>query len=158
MDRPAVSTPDSRLELDVRTGVECAVVSVRGQLDRRTAALLQQELQPVLSADGPLGVVVDLTAVNVLDPHGLNILVHLFRHQQERGGWLRLVVFGDRVRRLLRDTGLDGVLPAFGSVRDAVGSFRRGDTVGARARGGDPRAPRRHEVVDLRRRLPARSA
>lgn len=147
MESLAVSATECGLQVDVRPGANCAVVSVRGDLDRGSAAALERSVLPLIGASGSLGIVLDLSGIGALDRHGLNVLMHLFQKQRELGGWLRLVVFGDRVRRLLSDTGLDGVLPTFASVRDAVSA----SLASAGARAGVAATPT-DDVVDLRHR------
>ena len=95
---------------DVRTEPHGAWVEVivLGELDLASAPELRRELRRAIVA-GPV-VVVDLSAVALIDSVGLGLLVGAHRRARDAGGSLVVVAPSDRLVALLADTGLDHVL------------------------------------------------
>jgi anti-sigma B factor antagonist len=94
------------------------VVSVRGEIDVYSAPALKEALSALL--DGPTAVVVDLTEVGFLDSTGLGALVAARTTASDAGGRLPVVCDRDRILKLFRITGLDGVFEIFPTVEAAV--------------------------------------
>ena len=69
--------------------------------------------------------VVDLTAVELLDDHGISALMALLQTARNRGGDLRLVMprTNNVVSRVLNLTHLTDVFRVFSNDMDAVGSY-----------------------------------
>src|SRR5688572_32555865 len=68
-----------------------AVVTLRGRLDARTAALLEDRLRGVLVPRPPRLVVLDLAAVTTLDQAGLDVLLELHTRVAAAGGRVELL-------------------------------------------------------------------
>jgi anti-anti-sigma factor len=88
------------------------VLALRGEYNLTRAVEVREQLYPLLAEALPL--VVDLSKVSFLDAVTLGVLVEAVR--RARRDELELVFFlaetgDDRVRDLLRITGLDAVLP-----------------------------------------------
>ena len=95
------------------------VVVAVGEIDVYTAPTLDAELSR-LTGDGRTDLVVDLSRVDFLDSTGLAVLVKTLKRVREGDGRLAVVVTSDRVAKVFRITGLDGLIPLHGSVADAV--------------------------------------
>jgi len=104
---------------------EALVLSVTGEVDLYTAPQLQAALENAVDAAGPgrADVVVDLGGVGFLDSTGLGEIVAAHKALAAKDARLHLVVAHDRVRRLLRLTGLDGVLDVHPDLPAALGSL-----------------------------------
>lgn len=107
------------LQLTTRHEDDVAIVGAQGEVDVFTAPGLDAELD-ALVAGGNSRLVVDLTDVSFLDSTGLGVLVKALKRAREADGWLRLVVTGDRIRKIFEITGLDASIPIFDTAQDAI--------------------------------------
>jgi anti-sigma B factor antagonist len=90
--------------------LDVTTVQVYGELDLTCEELLRAELECVL-AEAPGTLVLDLRGLTFIDSAGLRMLIVLDGQATERGLQLAVLCIEGSVRRVLRETGLDGVLP-----------------------------------------------
>ncbi len=95
------------------------VVTVRGNLDIDSAAVLTTTLDQVLDRSHPR-VVVDLSGIEFCDSTGLSAFVIGHNRARSSGGWLRLAAAGAFMRELLETVGLAGRLALYPTVREAL--------------------------------------
>ena len=107
------------LKLRSRQEGDVTVVAASGEVDVFTAPGLDAELAAQL-ADGNPRLVVDLSDVSFLDSTGLGVLVKGLKGAREGGGYVRLVVTAERIRKIFDITGLDASMPLFDTVDDAL--------------------------------------
>jgi anti-anti-sigma factor len=100
---------------------DSVVVSVRGNLDVDSAAVLTTTLDQVLDRPVPR-VVVDLSAVEFCDSTGLSAFVIGHNRAAASGGWLRLAAPTDWMSQLLDTVGLTGRLGIYPGVAEALQS------------------------------------
>jgi anti-sigma B factor antagonist len=98
---------------------DSVVVTLRGDLDLDTAAVLTTALDGVLDRPAPC-VVVDLSGVEFCDSIGLSAFVVGHRRAVATGGWLRLAAPSDWMRRLLGTVGVSSRLDIYPGVADAL--------------------------------------
>lgn len=91
------------------------IVWAQGEIDIVTAPALMQELTVAVRVQ-PCRVVVDLTDVTFMDSTGINALVVARRRADIGSGELRLVAPCRLVRKVLRITGLDQILPVDSTI------------------------------------------
>jgi anti-sigma B factor antagonist len=109
--------------VSVESAGEAAVVAVTGEIDALTVGRLREALDAGLAKASSPKVVLDLSGVSFLASSGLAALVEGATDLSKRGGWLRVVAGSQRaVVRALEVTGLDGMLPNYPSVPDALGA------------------------------------
>jgi len=97
---------------------EATVIAVGGEIDVHTAPGLDDALA---TAAGPgSAIVADLSAVEFIDSTGLSVLVRALARSRDDEGALAVVASTDRVLKVLKLTGLDGVLPVFDSLDAAL--------------------------------------
>jgi anti-anti-sigma factor len=94
---------------------------VRGpaEIDIANAGLLRAALLAA-AARGHATIVVDLSETAFCDTAGLQVLVLGHRRAVAEGGGLRLVARTATLRRLLHLTGVDQVIPNFGTLDEAL--------------------------------------
>ncbi len=107
------------LSLSTSTVGERAVLAVAGEVDVYSAPELRDRLTDLVDS-GAHRVVVDLSGVTFLDSTGIGILVAGLNHVVDVGGELSLACDQDRILKLFRITGLDGVFTIFPNVDSAV--------------------------------------
>jgi len=97
-----VDVPPLGIDID-RSRNGSAVITLRGRLDARTAALLEDRLREVLVPRPPRIVVLDLAAVTVLTEAGLDVLLELHSLVTAAGGRAELLDPSPGVVLLLHD-------------------------------------------------------
>jgi anti-sigma B factor antagonist len=97
------------LKVSTRSQGGRTIMSLGGEIDLYTAPRLHGELGTVLSGDGPVQVVVDMSGVDFCDSTGMNVLLAAHRRAREQGGDLELAAPRPAVRKILQVTGLESV-------------------------------------------------
>jgi anti-sigma B factor antagonist len=100
------------------------VVKVGGEVDVHTSPELAAELTR-LFGESIFSVDVDLHAVEFLDSTGLAVLLSAHRDAEKAGGALRVFTSSDRIRKLLRISGLIDTLNVIDSTSEGT-SFDKG--------------------------------
>ncbi|GAA2907040.1 STAS domain-containing protein [Nonomuraea rubra] len=95
-----------------------AVIALSGSLDDATVDQVEQEILHL--GDPGARLIVDVSELNVLDDFGVDMLVLLAHHMRRRGGLMALADRRGHVRRMLEDSGLEALLPLFGTVTEAM--------------------------------------
>ena len=98
---------------------DTVVITVRGNLDVDSAAVLTTTLDQVLDRPAPR-VVVDLSGVEFCDSTGLSAFVIGHNRASATGGWLRLAAPGTFLAGLLRTVGLTARVGVFPTVAEAL--------------------------------------
>lgn len=98
---------------------DVSVVSATGEIDVFTAPDLDAHLTDLQDA-GASRLVIDLSGVSFLDSTGLGVLVKNLKRARDAGGWIRLVITSDRVRKVFEITGLDASMPIFDTTGTAA--------------------------------------
>lgn len=88
-------------------------VRLHGEFDCSCVERFEQEVGSALE-DASEKLVLDLGGLGFIDSSGLAALVTLSKETDERGLDYAVLCDGGEVRRVLRQTGLDGVLPLVG--------------------------------------------
>jgi anti-sigma B factor antagonist len=125
------------LSLSTRTMADHRVLEVGGEIDVYTAPQLRERLIAMVE-DGDRRVIVDLGRVEFLDSTGLGVLVGALKRLRGVGGELRLVCGQERLLKIFRITGLDGVFTLYPSVDAAVAGA---GSPGTRSGGNGPAGP-----------------
>lgn len=94
------------------------VIAPRGRLDLAVASDLRQQLLELVNG-GQSRVVVDLSAVDLIDSSGLGALVSGFEAARERGGDLKITAPGEQAVLVLELTNLNRVLRTVESADSA---------------------------------------
>lgn len=95
------------------------VVEVRGEVDVHSAPSLRDRLTDVF-ADGHQTVIADLSELGFIDSTGLGALVAARNDGAARNAQLLVVCSSERLLKLFRITGLDGVFSIYDSVAHAM--------------------------------------
>ena len=98
---------------------DSVVVTVRGNLDVDSAAVLTTTLEQVLERPHPR-IVVDLSGVEFCDSTGLSAFVVGHGRADTTGGWVRLAAPSEWMSRLLDTVGLAERISIYPSVTDAL--------------------------------------
>ena len=96
-----------------------AVVTLPAEIDMANADRVSADLRTAFGP-GVTTVVADMTATTFCDSLGIGALVRAYKQGAASGAELRLVVPSARVLRVLAILGLDGRLPIYPSLPDAL--------------------------------------
>jgi anti-sigma B factor antagonist len=122
--------PEASFPLELVGGVP--VVVAPEEIDIGNAGLLRSALHDA-GTDRSGVLVVDMSRTQFCDSSGLNVLVRAHQQAEARGGEVRLVMTGTSVLRIFVVTGVDRVIPIFGSVEEAVAHSAADDLPAASA-------------------------
>ncbi|SDJ49002.1 anti-sigma B factor antagonist [Frankineae bacterium MT45] len=111
------------MEISLNTAVSevASVLDVRGDVDFYSAPALRERLTELLET-GEQPVVVDLSGVGFIDSTGLGALVAALNLANERSRAMPIVTNQERVTKLFRITGLEGVFAMSDSLEGALAS------------------------------------
>jgi anti-sigma B factor antagonist len=109
--------PDDVYPVTMTGGVP--VVAAPDEIDITNAPELSEALLD-LHEQGHAVVVIDMTQTQFCDTAGLYALVAAHKRAAANGREMRAVISGGSVLRIMAITGIDGVIPHFGSVVDAL--------------------------------------
>jgi anti-sigma B factor antagonist len=112
------------MAIEERTYAGVTVLDVDGRLSIETMSQmpLTVTVRRLLQA-GQTRIVLNLVAVPYVDTTGMSNIVEAYLATTRRGGALKLLHLGPRVRSVLSVTGLLAVFEVFESEADAVASF-----------------------------------
>ncbi|UBU09641.1 STAS domain-containing protein [Nonomuraea gerenzanensis] len=95
-----------------------AVIALGGSLDEATVDQVEREIQQLGGAGARL--IVDVSELHFLDDFGVDMLVLLAHHMHRQGGLMALTDRRGHMRQILGEAGLEGLLPLFGTVAEAM--------------------------------------
>ena len=124
---PVVTAPE---EIDIANaaGLRAALLEAAGgvpvvaapaEIDATSAGSLRSALHDA-AARGHGTFVVDMSRTRFCDSAGLNALVDGDWRARVEGGEVRLVIVAEAVARIVALTGVDRVIPVFGSLEEAL--------------------------------------
>ena len=93
------------------------VLAVSGEIDISTATVLRKAIDTMIQ-DGTHRLIVDLENVGFMDSSGLNTLISVIRRLGP--GSLLVVASQHHIRRVFSLSGIDQLIPLFGSVAAAI--------------------------------------
>lgn len=93
------------------------VLEVSGELDLHTSPALRDKVTELLEA-GTTKLAIDLEQVGFMDSSSLGVLVMALKRIRERDGDLALVGANGSPLKVLALTGIDRLMPTYGSAAD----------------------------------------
>jgi anti-sigma B factor antagonist len=91
------------MEIDSRTIDDATVVTVKGELDGKTAPQAQGEIVPLIPEGGK--VVLDMAQVGYMSSAGLRMMLLLYRHALSKDSRIALVGLSEEIRDTMSATG-----------------------------------------------------
>jgi anti-sigma B factor antagonist len=111
--------PEIRCTVEVLRGVP--VVSAPEEIDiMNSTALLSALLAAAALANGNRTLVVDMTRTRFCDVSGVRTLLAAGKRVQSDGGRMLVAVTASAVLRVFELTGIDGMIPSFASLDEAL--------------------------------------
>lgn len=110
------------LDVGVDRSEGCIFCRPIGELDAFTVSQFRQIVAELVYI-GNLALILDLTGVTFVDSAGLGALIGGIRRVRECGGQVVIACPRRRLAELLHTTGLDRIVPIYGSADDAAMAF-----------------------------------
>jgi anti-sigma B factor antagonist len=105
------------LTIESRREGPWTVLQVSGELDLHTSPALRDQVSELLEA-GTIKLAIDLEHVGFMDSSSLGVVVMALKRIRERDGELALVGANGSPLKVLRLTGIDRLMPTYGSTAD----------------------------------------
>jgi anti-anti-sigma factor len=96
--------------MKVERHFDTVLISLHGEFDCSCERPFREERDLALD-EGATGLVLDLHALKFIDSPGLRMLLALHRTARDDGLYFTILCGSGGVRHVLRETGLDGLLP-----------------------------------------------
>jgi anti-sigma B factor antagonist len=116
--------PDAGFPIGVINGVP--VITTPGEIDIANADALRSALLEA-TTNWRCTLLVDMTRTQFCDVSGLHALVAAHKHASANGHEVLLVISSAAILRVLALTGMDGLIPNFTSLAEALGRTDRDD-------------------------------
>ena len=131
-----------------------AVVVLPDRMDLSNAADIRTELLAVINR-GPTVMIADMSATDSCDHSGAEAVARAYRRAMVSGTDLRLVITSQTVRREIKVSGLDWLVPVYHCLEQALGSGKPAGAGLTTAANVPARAGTAAPAGGLRRRRPA---
>ncbi|MEU9522788.1 STAS domain-containing protein [Streptomyces sp. NPDC048224] len=112
--------PAAGLSAEQRMVDDTLVVTLRGEIDQDSKAVLSEALLQTEADTKVPRVVADLSDVTFMDSVGINYFVHAQQQADGAGGWVRIAGAQQPVLRVLQLVGLDALIPCYATVDQAL--------------------------------------
>ncbi|WP_336209420.1 STAS domain-containing protein [Nonomuraea sp. LPB2021202275-12-8] len=112
----------SVIDVDITVEGPVTVVSLRGDLDSRTAVTVQDEVLKVMSS--PCMLAIDLTGLRYMSSAGLRVMLLVYRQAQRVGSSVALVGLSDEHRMIMDAAGFLRFFAVTDSATNLQGFFQ----------------------------------
>lgn len=106
------------MEIAVRENGVVAVVSIKGEIDSKTAPGAQEQLLPYVERHGRM--VMELSELTFMSSAGLRMMLLLYRQATAKTGKLALVGLSERIKDTMQATGFLAFFVVCNSVEEAT--------------------------------------
>jgi anti-sigma B factor antagonist len=96
------------------------LIEASGKLEFGESCLQLRDVAKRLTSDGGRCFVLDMSGVSHIDSSGLGLLLSIYATIRNHGGDLKLLNAGERVKELLRITGLTHIFQMFEDEDEAI--------------------------------------
>jgi len=111
------------MDLNLSEDGRVTIISVKGDLTIGEAEATFKKTVARLLEEGKVNILIDCTALRIVDSTGLGALVRALTTAQNEGGQTKLLKVGPHLRKLLEMTQLHSVFEIFDDRDTAVNSF-----------------------------------
>lgn len=112
------------MEIHSRSVEDAIVVEISGELDGKTAPMAQQQIVPLIPADGK--VVLDMSDVGFMSSAGLRMMLLLYRHALSKQSRIALVGLSEDISDTMSATGFLDFFVVSDTVESGIGLLREG--------------------------------
>jgi len=103
---------------------DITILKVKGNIQHTDTPNFEKELESLLE-ENVIKIIIDLTNVKLVSSSALGTLIAMQRRIKRKGGDIRLVITENEVLRVMQITLLNRVFQIFGTLADAIESFKK---------------------------------
>lgn len=111
------------MEISIREDGRVSVISLSGDLTIGESEAGFKRSVTRLIEEGKVNILIDCSALGLVDSTGLGALVRTLTNTQKEGGQTKLLTPGPNLKKLLEMTQLDSVFEIHQGLEEAVSSF-----------------------------------
>lgn len=109
------------MEVSIKTVGEVVVVDLSGEIDGKTAPMVQEQVVPQIQAISKL--LLDMTKVPFMSSAGLRLMLLFYRQMAGRSGRIALVGLSDDIKDTMEATGFLGYFKLSDSVESGIAAL-----------------------------------
>lgn len=109
------------MEVSIKTVDQVVVVDLAGEIDGKTAPMVQEQVVPQIQAASKL--LLDMTKVPYMSSAGLRLMLLFYRQMASRSGRIALVGLSDDIKDTMEATGFLGYFTLSDSVESGLAAL-----------------------------------
>ncbi len=107
------------MECKFRKMKKTLLIQVSGELDHHTAKTLRERADFTLDRVGGKHIIFDFEEVSFMDSSGIGVMIGRYKRVQSLGGRVAIACANEKIREIIRLSGLESLLPSFSSMEEA---------------------------------------
>lgn len=119
------------MELRFKRKQKTLVIQMEGELDHHTSVELRRQIGSAWAEMGGRNLVFDFLGVTFMDSSGIGVMIGRYKETTALGGRIAIANPNEKIREIIRLSGLSRLLPVFDTVAEAIAyaEGREGDAV-----------------------------
>ena len=99
------------------------IVRLAGEIDHHSADIIRIRIDNEIVKSGVKNIIFDLQRVEFMDSSGIGVFVGRYNNIRRLGGKAAILCCSDRIRRILKLSGIHNAMPLCKSIETAVKNF-----------------------------------
>ena len=99
------------------------VISIIGEIDHHSAEYIRDKIDAQMMKSTTRNIVFDLSRVGFMDSSGIGVVVGRYKNISKLDGKAAIVTPNAQIRKILEISGIQRIIPIFGSVDEAISSM-----------------------------------
>jgi len=99
------------------------VISIIGEIDHHSAEYIRDKIDAQMMKSTTRNIVFDLSRVGFMDSSGIGVVVGRYKNISKLDGKAAIVNPNAQIRKILEISGIQRIIPIFGSVDEAISSM-----------------------------------
>ena len=95
-------------------------IALTGEIDHHTAKALREQADFALERIGGKHIIFCLQEVTFMDSSGIGMMIGRYKQVQSLGGRIAVACANEKIREIIKLSGLETLLPSFASLEEAL--------------------------------------
>ena len=108
------------MEVYFKKKYKTLIIQVHGEIDHHTVMDLRGKIENALMEMGGRNIVFDFNDVTFMDSSGIGMLIGRYKQLLAFGGRVVLICVNEKIKEILKMSGLTTLIPCFETLEDAV--------------------------------------
>ncbi|MBR6543706.1 MAG: anti-sigma F factor antagonist [Anaerotignum sp.] len=96
------------------------IIKIHGEIDHHTVKELRRQIENAFIQMGGRNIIFDYNDVSFMDSSGIGMLIGRYKELQVFGGRIALICVNEKIKELLKLSGLSKVITCFETLEDAL--------------------------------------